>query len=491
MSRARVRVGVAIGWTAAWLLSLGLGCAGGGSSPGVGGPQASKAIERSDPSQAAARVVLISIAGLHPSHYGGGGTGIVRTQGVLMPNLARLAAMGAYANGMTPVLPAAPYPVHATLATGLRPSRHMVLGDEIMGPQGLHVRGIARESRIRGTPIWRVAQAAGKPVTSLNWPLTRGADVRLLLPDMGVPEREPEGTWYELLSGEASPWILDRLKRIDENLPQLPWPSTILRDELVEKLACEIAAQPVTPGLWLLAFEQSGTALARDGPGSDGARLGLQRVDDALGRLVECFDAAGIADSTALVVVGDRALFPVHSVVYPNVVLEKVGLITLPPMHLGPGIARWDAFVRSYGGAAVVYAESEGDALLARRALEEEAGRTRAFRVVPAAELLRLEGDPEAWFGLEGLSGFGIGKGPRGPIVRATDRRGLGGYLPNLQGSEVGFVAWGAGVRPGVRVPQLSQIDVAPTVAALLGLQLTTADGAPVVGLLGRPGGAP
>jgi hypothetical protein len=214
-------------------------------------------------------------------------------------------------------------------------------------------------------------------------------------------------------------------------------------------------------------------------------------VDAALGRLIECFEAAGIAESTALLVVGDRRLFPIHSVVYPNVALERAGLITRSPMHLGAGVAHWDAFVRSYGGAAVVYARGEEDALLARRALEEQADQTRAFRVVSARELLGLNADPEAWFGLEGVSGYGIGKAARGMMVQATERRGLGGYLPTLDGSEVGFVAWGAGIRPGVRVPKMSQVDVAPTAAALLGLRLPDADGKTVVGILGRPGARP
>ncbi len=469
----------------AFLAVGGVACAGDGAKPDAK-PAAgvSAVITRSEPARAPSRVVLISVAGLQPSDYGAG-SGIVRSIGAPMPNLATLAARGAYANAMTPVLPAAPYPVHATLATGLLPVRHRVLGDEVMGPQGLHVRGIAREGRIQGTPIWDIAEANGIPATALNWPLTRGADVRLLLPDMGVPDRDPEARWFELLSGEASPWVLDRLARMDPTLAQIPWPSALLRDELIAKLACEIARQPVTPGLWLLAFENSGTAIARDGPDSDGKRIALSQVDQAIGRMVDCFAAQGILDTTTFIVVGDRALFPIHSVVYPNVALERVGLITQAPMHLGAGIGSWDAYVRSYGGAGVVYADSEDSAILARQALEEEAERTRAFRVVPASELLRLDADPEAWFGLEGGSGYGIGKTARGLIVQATPRKGLGGYLPTRPGSDVGFVAWGAGVRPGVRVQRMSQVDVAPTVATLLGLTLPGPDGSPLVAILG------
>ena len=473
-------------------LALVLSCAGDGGGDAGDLAMASDAISDSNPESAPERVVLISVAGLRPAHYGaGGGSGGLQSTGVLMPNLARLARAGAYADAMLPVLPATPYSVHATLATGLRPARHGVLGDELLGPRGLSVRGIARASRIRGIPLWRAAAAAGHTSTALNWPSTRGADVALLLPDLGLPEREMEQTWFGLLGEEATPWVVERLGMIEPNLPELPWPSTLLRDELVERLACEIAAQPVTPALWLLTFEQSGTGLARDGPGSDGATMALSRVDAVLGRLIECFEAAGRADSTAFVVVGDRALFPIHSVVYPNTVLESVGLVTLAPLHLSTGIASWAALVRSYGGAGVVYAADEADALLARRALEEQAARTRAFRIVSAAELEPMHADPQAWFGIEGEPGYGIGKTARGPALRATDRRGLGGYLPTREGSAVGFVAWGAGVRPRARVPQLSQIDVAPTVAKMLGFELAGADGTPLVGILGRSGARP
>jgi hypothetical protein len=36
----------------------------------------------------------------------------------------------------------------------------------------------------------------------------------------------------------------------------------------------------------------------------------------------------------------------------------------------------------------------------------------------------------------------------------------------------VGFVAWGRGIRNRVRIPTIELVDVAPTIAALLGLRL-------------------
>ncbi len=451
---------------------------------GDGGWNATPSLRDTSPARPPARVVLISVAGLQPVHYGVR-EGTLSQQDVPMPRLAQLAQRGAYAEALDPVLPAAPYPVHATLVTGLWPDRHRVLGDEILGPQGVQIRGMASENRIRGIPLWRAAQVAGHSVTALNWPSTLGADVALLLPDMGVPRSDPDQLWFEGLRDEATPWVVERIRRLDETLLALHWPTPAVRDSLVERLACEIARQPATPALWLLTFEQSGTALSRDGPGSDGARDSLARVDASIGRLLDCFDDAGIRDSTAWVVVGDRSFFPLHTVVYPNVALERVGLIT-PSSMRSYGIASWNAYVRSYGGAAVVYAKDEAAARLARRALEEQAGRTQAFRIAPAGELELLHADPEAWFGLQAAAGYGIGRSARGLLIDASEWRGLGGYLPTQPGSAVGFVAWGAGVRSGIRVPNVSQVDVAPTVADLLGFELAGTDGRSLVGILAR-----
>jgi hypothetical protein len=98
--------------------------------------------------------------------------------------------------------------------------------------------------------------------------------------------------------------------------------------------------------------------------------------------------------------------------------------------------------------------------------------------------MLRLGADPEAWFGLEAAAGFGFGDAARGPLIGPSAARGLAGRLqPGLEPSPA-FLAFGRGFRRGVRVPDMSQLDVAPTLAAALGLRLEGAEGRALVGLL-------
>jgi hypothetical protein len=168
------------------------------------------------------------------------------------------------------------------------------------------------------------------------------------------------------------------------------------------------------------------------------------------------------------------------------VALEAAGLIT--PARSGSGLASWAAIARSNGGSAFVYARQRQDALLARHALEQAARETGAFRVVSAEEMLRVGADPDAWFGLEAEPGFLFANSLRPPILRAAAGRGSWGYLPERPEMDSGLVAWGAGVRPRLRIPEMQLVDVGPTFARVLGLELEGADGRVLVGALASPG---
>jgi hypothetical protein len=98
--------------------------------------------------------------------------------------------------------------------------------------------------------------------------------------------------------------------------------------------------------------------------------------------------------------------------------------------------------------------------------------------------MLRLGADPEAWFGLDAAAGFGFDDAARGPLIAPSAARGLSGRLEPEGVPSPAFLAFGRGFRRSVRVPEMSQLDVAPTLAAALGLVLEGAEGRALVGLL-------
>jgi len=465
---------------AAALLALAPGCAARpGAAPEV---PAGFALPALPPEPARPeRLLLVSLAGLTPDRYG-----FAPGPGPEMPLLAALARAGVAAEAVEGVAPAATAPAHASLVTGRRPAGHGIAGDVPRGPPGVAPAPGGQASQLRAPALWDLAARAGRRVACLGWPGTVGAAVPSLLPDL-VPSR-PEESWLAALAGAASPELLPLLERAGGADPAARGPGPE-RDAALVGVACELLGRPEGPELLLLHLSQAAPALAGAGPASPLAREAFARVDALLVRLLVCAERGAPLARSALVVVGDHGFASVHTAVAPNAELARAGLLA-PPTHSG-GVVGGKARAHPLGGSAFLYAGDDRSALQARELLEVLAERTRAFRVVSAQEMLAAGADPQAWFGLEARPGFAFAEATAGPFLRPAAFRASGGYFPARSGMGAGFAAWGRGLRAGVRVPEMRQIDVAPTLATLLGLRLPEADGSALVGILDLPEAPP
>lgn len=419
-------------------------------------------------------LVVISLAGLTPDLY--------RGAPAAMPTLAALATAGAAADSVHGVAPASTYPAHATLASGRRPAGHGVVADRGLGEHGVGGPAYANASSLRAPTLWQQGAAAGLRVATLDWPSTAGAELASDLPD--VEPTQAGQTWLDALRGHAPTPMLALAEAEGAGAAAAARPGAA-RDAVLVGVACRLLASGSPPQLLLLHLAQTDAPLRAHGAGTPEARAAFAAADQQVARLLACVQDARRLPTTAFVVVGDHGVMPVHTLVAPNAALAAAGLLT--PRSAAPGLVSWSAFARSNGGSAFVYARERRDALLARRALEEKAASSGGFHIVPAQEMLRLGADPDAWFGLEAEPGFAFTDDARGPLLRAAVARGEGGYLPERPEMDVGFVAWGAGIARGVRIPVMEQTDVAPTLALLLGVALDGAEGRALVGILRLP----
>lgn len=68
-----------------------------------------------------------------------------------------------------------------------------------------------------------------------------------------------------------------------------------------------------------------------------------------------------------------------------------------------------------------------------------------------------------------------------GPVTAAIPQQaGSHGYLATDPDMDAIFIASGYGVRAGARLERIANVEVAPTVARLLGASLPTASGRPI-----------
>jgi len=441
------------------------------------------------------RVILITIAGLEATDFlNVWGHAASENDPVQMPNLARFAREGSIGIQVSPPTPSSTYASHATIATGRLPARHGIVADRALDEDGKRSLPYWDNRLLKGMAIWDAA--IGRGVLSLGWPTTTGARIELLVPDGA--SLDESSSWLDYMRNVSSPMLVRALEAMSEEAideassivggqrDPRTWPTADEKDAAFIELACRIARSERDPGLWMIRLEQTAAISRIAGTGSVQVAEALARVDASLGQLDACLTETDKISDTAIFVTGDVAFQAVHTRVDPNIVLVNGGLVGRDPRS-SMGVRSWLAISRTNGRSAYVYARDAANALAARELLEAESARTGAFAVVSAADLAAGGGDPQAWFGLSAMPGFFIGNGLARPALRPSEMRGIEGAFPFLEpaASSVGFVAWGRGVRPQVHVAEAELVDLAPTIASLLGLRLDEdLDGEKMIGIL-------
>jgi predicted AlkP superfamily pyrophosphatase or phosphodiesterase len=403
-------------------------------------------------------VVLISIDGLRPAFY--------LEPGWAAPELRGLARAGAHARAAEPVFPTVTYPNHASIATGVRPVFHGIAFNTRFDPAAVPPRWYDREQDLRARPVWAWARAAGLSTAAISWPSTVGAGIDALVPEQDYYARPAP---LERLLRASTPGLFERLHLT-------PGPETfgdVTRWDAFLAVAAVAMIREASPRLLLLHLVGLDMAQHRSGPDGDGVGAALERVDRHVGEVLAALRAAGVASRTAVIVAGDHGFASIHGLVFPNAVLARAGLRPCP--WAGDG---WRASVHVAGTVGAVFVNPPGDAdavAAAEAALRAAAAGHYTF--VSRAQLDGLGALPNAAvFVLEAAPGLGMGEAcDRGVTASATG--GGHGYLPGRPEMAAGFVAAGAGLRPGVALDRIRLIDIAPTLARLLGVPAPPVEG--------------
>ncbi len=405
--------------------------------------------------QDAKRVVIVSVDGFRPEFY--------LADGWEMPALRAWMKAGAHAKGAEAVFPSATYPGHASILTGVRPARHGILSNARLRDTNWHWE--AKE--IKARTLWQAARDKGLKTAVMFWPSSVGADVDWLVAER-LPST-PQEKHADLLLRHSTKGLLPELA-LALGMPK--------REELEDRGAIDrfivdalcYVLKKHKPSLAFAHIGQTDHAQHQGGSASDEARVAVRRTDENLARLRAALEAAKLADETLVIVTGDHGFDDAREMIQPNVLLAQAGLLSADD---------WQACVMPSGGGAMVHAKDESSAKRAREVLEKGAiadGRRLYTMLDPkeavafgyAASDLLLEAEPGLCFG----GGFeGAVAGHAAPV------KGVHGYRPTREKMRTGFIALGAGVRPGACVDLVRLIDIAPTVAHVLGLEMKDVEG--------------
>ena len=338
------------------------------------------------------------------------------------PNFDRLAARGVRAGGLISVFPSLTFPAHYSIATGLHPEAHGVVGNRFYDPARDDEFSYRRRddagdgSWWGGEPIWVTAETQGMVAAAFFFPGTE-ADIGGIRPshwrpyDGGVPNAE----------------------RIEQVLAWLALPS------------------PERPHLVTLYFSLVDSAGHGLGPEHAGMRDSVEAADRLLGRLLDGAGALPHAERIGLVVVADHGMAapdPDRMTVLPKVAdLTDVRLVAAgPAMSLHVGDPDRSRALRDDLNARLVHARAYLREEIPEHLHARASARLGDILVMPEGTgMVRFRGD-------------------------GAPPAGMHGWDPALPAMHGIFLAAGPGIEPGVTLPLVGAVDVYPLIAHLLGL---------------------
>jgi predicted AlkP superfamily pyrophosphatase or phosphodiesterase len=424
-------------------------------------------------------VIMISIDGLRPEIY-------LEPErvGVSVPNLVKLREQGTSAERMIPVFPSVTYPGHTTLVTGVYPATHGISNNFKSG-----VEWYLHSTDIKTKTLWQATHEKGLVTAIVTWPASYGAKVSYLIPEnlslnvQDVPQ---------LIRSGATPGLFERLERKFGPIHIASFEQADAGEQL-DHMTGQFAAEILRtskPHLLLLHFLDADHRQHFSGLTSAEAKHAFELIDQWVGELIQAAQDAGLLDITTFVIVGDHGFAPVHTSINVNGLLVATGYgkVAANGSFSSPQVR-----VAPIGGAAAFYLEHPQDKKMAARisaAFRTEIQKRYAGLIdfISRDDLDQQGAFPGAVFALAAREGYMFTAAPTAtPLVPAGRFKGMHGYLPLMPEMATGFIISGAGVRKSLRIPRVRMIDVAPTVAALLGVELSEATGLPIVGIFDSP----
>lgn len=418
-----------------------------------------------------AMVVLISIDGFAAYH--------MKNTALDLPNIRALARQGVEAESSETVFPSVTHPSHTTLVTGVRPLRHGVLSNRVTNRETgeeFHVTNKPRTGMVLVPTLFDAAKANGLTTASFYWPETKedpsiDFNVPEVFADTNVPDKEavPDAVLRELRDAGVP---IDDYYRFYHH-PYLHGTADFALAE-----AAAYALRTRQPAFTAIHFLMTDMVQHEVGPDHYRSRAALSTVDAAVGVLVDAVEQAGLSDRTTFIVAADHGFATVE------------WQVNIAPIFETPEL---EGKVRAHGQGWTVFLELTPAFDSARDQPSLDAAIARALALDGVAEVF----SPGEFHDL-GLPTYEESPYIRGQYMIVSDidtflrvRSGDSstarvrtdqpyhshGYLPSHPKMYTALVLSGRGIATGKRIGHVRNLDVAPTIAHLLGLELSDVEG--------------
>jgi predicted AlkP superfamily pyrophosphatase or phosphodiesterase len=423
-------------------------------------------------------VVLMSIDGL-ANFY-------MDDRAAEIPTIRKLAAEGARAASMRASDPTVTWPNHTTLVTGVSPAKHGVLGnnyfDRVKSEKITLIwdPALDKDEIVKVPTIYDVAKSAGYKTAAIHWPATRNArSLDWTSPDVGKAE---------LVSKYTTPELLKECKDAGYHVIYGNEGKTISRTEGIDEdnmwtNIFNMILHKHRPNLGLLHVLAVDHTQHYEGPRSPGAYAAIKAADGQVRQVWEELQKDFPRKAT-LIIVSDHGFSLNKTKVSPSAILEKAGLADRSKGKENSGPVQ----LVVQGGSIFVYISDDANReTTMRRVKQAFANVDGVDKIVSPSEFAAYgiadpKRDPHAPdMVVFAKMGYFFGDTAAGAKKEMKGSHGYDSHLPDLHAV---FVACGTGIKPDIKLGEIDNKSVAPTIAKLLGVEIPNADGKPLVDAL-------
>jgi predicted AlkP superfamily pyrophosphatase or phosphodiesterase len=384
--------------------------------------------------------------------------------------------------GMTVSDPTITWPNQTSLVTGCHADRHGVLFNGFLQRRGAgqlveYFTSKSQQELVRVPLLFDVLKEAGHRSAAINWPCTRGSkSIDDNFPDVPGP------------LAHTTPRLKDELTRMGL-IERFKWGNDMVQDEIWTEAACHVIKDRM-PRFLALHLNNVDTVHHRYGPKSAAGYAAAAANDANVGRILDALDDAGLRGQTAVFIVADHGFVAATKALRPNAILRRHGLLTAE----GGRVKSGHALAVAEGGIAMVYLTDPSRAA---------ADRETVIRLFRGAEGIQAVVEPRDYpryhlpqpgenpamgdLVLAAKVGYAFSLDSRGDdlvVPNEIGTAGAHGFLSTEAKMNAIFVAAGAGIKRGAKVSTIANIDVAPTIARMLGVTLEHAAGRAIEDIL-------
>ncbi len=403
--------------------------------------------------------------------------------GIRLPNITRyLLENGLTARaGSKSVFPTFTYPCHQSMITGTNPAVHGIVNNGIFDPVGEHKGAWHWFANNKVKTLWEAAKDGGYCSASVAFPTSVAAKGDYIAPEFWWDGSKLDS---RLIDAVAKPQGL--IEEMEKDIGTYAG-GLDLSDEgdaqrgkaamwmLRQKLAPQIAEKPFFMSAYFASFDESAH---QNGVYSKQAAESLEKIDRMLGELIQEAERITGGDLVVCVVSDHGTLDNTHNI-SPNILLKKAGLIQTDE---NGNVISWRAFSQRAGGTAEIRLADPKD-FEAAAILKDIVERLKADPESGIMEVMDSEGAkkrggfPEAAYVLISDKGYEIRDDVDGEYCRTRlTQKAQHGYNEEFPEMRASFMLTGKGIVPG-SLEQVCLIDVAPTLADIMGVELPEAEG--------------